>query len=187
MENYSWAFPSQTLGWRGPWRIPLCHSPPLPQASGDIGLEGLFFPMFPVFEGPIFAGIAPGRGCQAVRQGGGLLGNLTDFLSCVCGRSTLLLTPRISGFSGWRGGGETCEWRQWPLWSSSSLGGLHCGVSRENCPVSCRGSVLSRAEPPVWLAVGADRALHERARGSWGGGPVGAHMPPGWQRDQSLG
>lgn len=144
-------------------------------------------PDVPVFEGPIFAGIAPGRGCQAVRQGGGLLGNLTDFLSCVCGRSTLLLTPRISGFSGWRGGGETCEWRQWPPWSSSSLGGLHCGVSRENCPVSCRGSVLSRAEPPVWLAVGADRALHERARGFWGGGPVGAHMPPGWQRDQSLG
>ena len=55
----------------------------LPQASGDIGLEDLFFPMFPVFEGPIFAGIAPGGGCQAVQQGGGLLGNLTDFLSCV--------------------------------------------------------------------------------------------------------
>ena len=107
--------------------------------------------------------------------------------SAVCGRSTLLLTPWISGFSEWRGGGETCEWRQWPPWSSSSLGGLHCRVSRENCRVSCRGSVLSRAEPPVWLAVGADRALPERARGSWGGGPAGAHMRPGWQRGQSLG
>lgn len=78
-------------GLAGLWRIPLRHSPPLPQASRDIGLEGPFFPIFPVFEGQFLRVLLQ---VEVV----GLSGSRV--LSRVCGRTTLLLTPWRSGFSG---------------------------------------------------------------------------------------
>lgn len=108
--------------------------PPLSSPSAgfrDIGLEGPFFPDFPRFEGQFCECCSRWRlsGCPAGWQPPGQ--PPLDFLSRVCGRATLLLTP----------------WRKWVQrragvklnggdsghpWSSSSLGGWHC-------PISCRG------------------------------------------------
>lgn len=82
------------------WRIPLHHSPPLPQASRDIGLEGPFFPIFPVFEGQFLRVLLQ---VEVVGLSGRVAASWAtslDFLSRVCGRATLLLTPWRSGFSG---------------------------------------------------------------------------------------
>ena len=106
-------------GWQGPWRIPLHHSPSLPQASQKIGLEGRYFPIFPAFEGLIFAGVALGRGCRVVWQGDRLRGVgpwTTSLIPSACGHSTLLLTPCRSRLSGWQRGRKTSEWRQRPPW-----------------------------------------------------------------------